>query len=92
MGKRAVRIPVLLVSMTLVLSGAFTLLRVRRQVREAQTMLGRLEAEAAALRLENERLREENAAADERERTEHIARSRLGLVYPNEKVIIILGD
>lgn len=92
MGKQAARIPAFILSVTLFISGALTLLEVRRQTAEAGRVLAERESEARTLRREIEQLREENAAADERERTEQIARSKLGLLYPDEKVIFILGD
>ena len=92
MGKQAARIPALLLSAVLLASGVLTLLRLQSQIAEAKTILAQRESEARLLRRENELLTRERDEEDERERTERIARGRLGLLYPDEKVIIILGD
>ena len=92
MGKQAARIPALLLSAVLLASGVLTLLRLQRQIAEAKAILAQRESEVRLLRRENELLTRERDEEDERERTERIARGRLGLLYPDEKVIIILGD
>lgn len=92
MGKQAARIPALLLSAVLLASGVLTLLRLQSQIAEAKTILAQRESEVRLLRRENELLTRERDEEDERERTERIARGSLGLLYPDEKVIIILGD
>ena len=92
MGKRTAKIPALFMSVMLFVSGAFTLRSVQRQINAAEALLAQREAEERTLRREIELLRKGNTAEEERAQTERIARSTLGLLYPDEKVIIILGD
>ncbi len=79
-------------SVTLLVYAFATLWSVHSRVREAQAVLQERESTAAALRRENAALERQLQLLGEREGIERIARSQLGLVYPEEKVIVILGD
>ena len=92
MRKYALRILAYFLSLMIFGFAVHTLYSVNRQLEDARAALAEKESRAAVLRRENEMLRKELSAAGEKENLERIARSRLGLVYPDEKVIVILED
>lgn len=79
-------------SVTLLVYAFATAWSVHSRVVEARAVLQERERTAAALRRENAALEKQLQLPDERESLERIARVRLGLVYPDEKVIVFLGD
>ena len=78
-------------SVTLLVYAFATAWSVHSRVVEARAVLQERER-TAALRRENAALEKQLQLPDERESLERIARVRLGLVYPDEKVIVFLGD
>ncbi len=82
---RIVVVSLLMYSMTAFTAGLVNL-------RKTQRMSDELEVELCELRTENERLREELANPPDDEKMEQLARERLGMVKPGEKIFIFDTD
>ena len=78
-----------LVVLALLIATATTLLSMRKQIQTAQSDRDQLAAQVAEQTQVNADLAEDVANPDDPDRIADIARDKLGLVVPGEKVIII---
>lgn len=77
-----------LVVLTLIIAASVTLLQMRGQIEEARAQRDQLELQVANQTQTNADLRDAIEHSEDPDRQADIARSKLGLVSPGEKVII----
>lgn len=81
-----------IVIVALILYAGISLLSLRTRVSGARDEVARLEAEVAAATQENAELEYQLAHSDDPETIEDIARNKLGLVKPGEKIFYDIGN
>lgn len=77
-----------LVVLTLIIAASVTLLQMRGQIEEARAQRDQLELQVANQTQTNADLRDAIEHSEDPDRQADIARTKLGLVSPGEKVII----